>query len=1415
MSYRGGVDDFRFRKSGKYFKEIVNQSGYVLVLICFLIPGLLLGTKLVLDTMTEHVTKKHSIYKKCAREAALEVARKWNPALTYYQQRWALLKIADDIYNKSPSYSTAGIKYEAIPGLEVPTTIQIKKGSTYDPLKVEKTNYISLSPSSKTVKYQTVKSDWGLYMGGGVRPIFSLFHAFYTQSDRDPYCVLEDTVLGYCVKSNLETRFMARKSNAGRLSYFRGNPGLLTTVSDTIDQRKNLYDTTVQIFVEDDAIKVLTDNNVAYAQPAKCNIDIVLGIPVNGAACNIDNRDARSAIASSPYISDSDVPADEAEKTPIYQVAQSMRTMIKNNFYYTRGINIGIVPYCGTILLPVDRANWSSEPAPFNPTPFVNNQNTYHAFIRRCFLYGLTHIYDALNVHTSHYGIDAFSLTNVMMRKGKIEKYSDYGDNIMYCGDILSIANPADNENDTYSPKFLRRPLRDLTGLPGIINFLSMSMDIGVANWTPWVLTNQYHIVEITPDLLNITDLLNLFYPFNFNQNQNSNFIFIPVTWANNLFQSWTKDTKFEKSDTTADAPSEINANNSGRLSCPSKNTANRKKALILIVNKPDWFESNEITYLGYDNDFSEVPMIESDCIRFDVEQTNSKKFADETTKNAVTTPVANNRLYGAKKILSYYSSSNSSNFTWNASSSHYQCTSSATGVLEYPQKYLIKLVVEPASSSGTIKFTNLNNSSGNYCTLNNKNYAISYQREFYIEPSQLKDTMCKFDMTNIRLISAEITNRPYKVISETCSLSGTNIKTNVKKPLTVKVTPTSLGLVTFSNVENSNIDHDGSHILSSSQTFTFPSSNFDSNYGLQKVKYALSKADISNVYLDNQKVRHYSGSEDSNIFDFSNMLKSTGASALAGEFIFNPSKTHSLKSIIKSGHARIIIYRWVATQHRDAASFTVSCNETKFAFLEQAGTHDKEEASVKGGENRYVFNAYNGAEIKCLNSSNCDYCSTEYSIDFDFDGNGDSTIQFVTGPRYGDNFLNWFHIVNKDRVNLGNSNDANSVYLANDCINFKGAGDLSVTVTPTTICTLSHTNPSDSIISETFTSERTITIAPDNYKYTANSDGTYTIYLTANYVELSNVKIVDQGYFAKWDKIRMPKESRSVNYRSSSEGLVYNSNLMAYGDSASNSVRDEVYDSQVGGWVSKFESLRGEYVSGWHHHYLKNLPGDFYVTVDDIGNIGYNFYELDKNHTNSTYDNGFAAPGMYRHFNLFSNLSADGEGNYCGKYDLWTKTPNASKSQFIVSGLTLPINATLFHGADGTTLHKYAFQAAANSTIWSGNDATTGVQNVTVAALKKLYSDWSSNIRIYVILFRKQEQYSHPVTRVATNFNYDYITNLAANTSITGTAAATANNPIYRCIDVANEAGLNSTLSSIAKELKTWAGYTDAKVVE
>ena len=123
-------------------KKLGNR-GYVLVILTVFVPLMLLSTRYVLDYSTERTDGVGKIVKRCAKEAALEVAKKWNPGLSYKQQKESMLRIADEVYNSSPATSSTTIKYEAIPGLEMPIKANIIKSGHYDPLKVVPTEYIN------------------------------------------------------------------------------------------------------------------------------------------------------------------------------------------------------------------------------------------------------------------------------------------------------------------------------------------------------------------------------------------------------------------------------------------------------------------------------------------------------------------------------------------------------------------------------------------------------------------------------------------------------------------------------------------------------------------------------------------------------------------------------------------------------------------------------------------------------------------------------------------------------------------------------------------------------------------------------------------------------------------------------------------------------------------------------------------------------------------------------------------------------------------------------------------------------------------------------------------------------------------------------------------------------------------------
>ena len=104
------------------------SRGYISILLAVAIPVFFLGVKYVVERIKYNKERmlshkdpdsKH-VYKACAREAALAVAQNWNPGLTLSQQKDAILKIADAVYNAHPCHYKGAIG-AAIPGLSATT----------------------------------------------------------------------------------------------------------------------------------------------------------------------------------------------------------------------------------------------------------------------------------------------------------------------------------------------------------------------------------------------------------------------------------------------------------------------------------------------------------------------------------------------------------------------------------------------------------------------------------------------------------------------------------------------------------------------------------------------------------------------------------------------------------------------------------------------------------------------------------------------------------------------------------------------------------------------------------------------------------------------------------------------------------------------------------------------------------------------------------------------------------------------------------------------------------------------------------------------------------------------------------------------------------------------------------------------
>ncbi len=91
----------------------------------------------------------------------------------------------------------------------------------------------------------------------------------------------------------------------------------------------------------------------------------------------------------------------------------------------------------------------------------------------------------------------------------------------------------------------------------------------------------------------------------------------------------------------------------------------------------------------------------------------------------------------------------------------------------------------------------------------------------------------------------------------------------------------------------------------------------------------------------------------------------------------------------------------------------------------------------------------------------------------------------------------------------------------------------------------------------------------------------------------------------------------------------------------------------------------------------------------------------------------------------------------------------------------------------------------------------------VTKEACEKLKKD--NNLRVYLIKYRKQLKYKHPVTKAETDFDYDYLNDCATGTSTP-----------YMYENVTDEAGLKNALDEIYSDITSanFAPRTEARNV-
>jgi hypothetical protein len=304
-----------------------------------------------------------------------------------------------------------------------------------------------------------------------------------------------------------------------------------------------------------------------------------------------------------------------------------------------------------------------------------------------------------------------------------------------------------------------------------------------------------------------------------------------------------------------------------------------------------------------------------------------------------------------------------------------------------------------------------------------------------------------------------------------------------------------------------------------------------------------------------------------------------------------------------------------------------------------------------------------------------------------------------------------------------------------------------------------------------------------------------------------------------EYKKIRLPNNSRYIDYsKKINDGSAHGTPEL-YGAHISN---DQFYihwgyNEKNGYWSNSsskgsestltVEDYTGDYTSmGYsdeiyeamqYHGSGKHTNDSKYGPYDSISTSGLNrFYTSWEDRPNSVYAR---IPGF-----------------------MWSKYFNDKFGSlyWIMGTMTLPINTVLWAGASGSTLHSYQWQSDANGN-WNGCDATTALKRVTQAACEKLKQEHGDNLRIYLIKYRKQTQYKHPVTGEAVDFDYDYLDYCASPRNADSMSDESEEIQKNKCIcdiyaDEPSEAKekLGKALKAVAEDIKKWAGYEDAKNV-
>ncbi|MDR3186968.1 MAG: hypothetical protein LBT63_00855, partial [Holosporaceae bacterium] len=585
------------------------RAGYVLMLTAFLIPVVLAAVNYTLKL----IERSHSSLIKTSSSTAVgqAVLLAYNPAKKWSDQKAKVYSAGAQALNDRAFNLKKSMTFTA-----VPTTV-----------------FVASSPKNVSgftlVKMYLALSSYGLTHLNNSN---THFHQHTTFADKP---VTEDDKYKTLLCDDAPLDAISFNPN-GTLSFS------INSVLDSGTKYKEIfYDPALKINTDILETSLDTANNfikchckslgkAAKAYPAKCDVDIILTIPTNHAACTSDNSNTGALIAP-----------NGTSSTPIVEIARSYAHFLRENFLHTIGVAVGVVPYSAKISVPPDRSDWTVNILPLSKAPSK-------PYIKQAVAYGTDGEEggEIVNSSVQYEWGEATIGFPIMFRRGT--RSAGYRDVNINEGILLSVDSPSSDAN-----KFQRMNTNPC--YLGHCNLLALACE----KTCPTYMANPYFITELTDDVQKVIYDLGLLRPINDTKNK-SNFLFLAVQWAHNLLSSWTNHP----------ASSALTGEKFTHTARASK-----KHAVIIIVNAPDHFEHGELTYLGFSNDNSEIPMYESDMI-----------------------PFSEGITVGGKGIIRYSGAG-----AYDSDSKSFEIAGAdKEGTLTFPEKGVIKLVVALANPSIT-----------------------------------------------------------------------------------------------------------------------------------------------------------------------------------------------------------------------------------------------------------------------------------------------------------------------------------------------------------------------------------------------------------------------------------------------------------------------------------------------------------------------------------------------------------------------------------------------------------------------------------------------------------------------------------------------------------------------------------------